>query len=263
MEVHHHPNLLHEKKPWKEYLLEGMMIFLAVFMGFIAENVREHIVEKNRVKDYVKEMVENLKYDTVRCDKNVARNALAMVGMDSLRAEVKQAIAGHIDGNKLYYLAMKYSGVINTAVFNTSAITELKNSGSLRLIDNKKLVLEISDYYERRVSAALSAEPTGQIGVLKTLNDEFFSMEYFDDMVAAADKIDNNFNTPYDYHQILLMKPAPQLLKTKPEDLRRFYNGLIEFELGLKNYDFFLTYVKQAAVPLMDDIRKEYNLKDE
>lgn len=239
------------------------MIFLAVFMGFIAENVREHIVDRNRVKDYVKEMVENLKYDTVRCNKNRARNAAAIVGMDSLRAELKQAIAGHINGNKLYYLGMKYSGEINTAVFNTSAITELKNSGSLRLIDDKKLVAEIADYYERRIHAVQEAIPTGRIETLKVLDDEFFSMEYFDDMLAAADKMDNNFNIPYDYHHILLMKPASRLLKTKPEDLRRLYNGLIEFELALKNYDFFLNYVKQAAVPLIDDIRKEYKLKDE
>ena len=41
MEVHHHPQLDHKHKPWKEYLLEGLMIFIAVMMGFIAENIRE------------------------------------------------------------------------------------------------------------------------------------------------------------------------------------------------------------------------------
>jgi hypothetical protein len=46
MEVHH-PHLAHKEKPWKEYLLEGLMIFLAVSMGFIAENIREHISEQN------------------------------------------------------------------------------------------------------------------------------------------------------------------------------------------------------------------------
>ncbi len=34
MEVHHHPHV--EKKSFKEYFLEGLMIFLAVTMGFIA-----------------------------------------------------------------------------------------------------------------------------------------------------------------------------------------------------------------------------------
>jgi hypothetical protein len=35
MEVHHHPDLHHEQKPWKEYILEFVMLFLAVTMGFL------------------------------------------------------------------------------------------------------------------------------------------------------------------------------------------------------------------------------------
>ena len=50
MEVHHHPKLDH--KPWKEYFLEGLMIFIAVCMGFIAENIREHISDKKKKSSY-------------------------------------------------------------------------------------------------------------------------------------------------------------------------------------------------------------------
>ncbi len=56
MEVHHHPHLEHKEKPWKEYLLEGLMIFLAVSLGFIAENIREHLSEENKKKELI-EMV--------------------------------------------------------------------------------------------------------------------------------------------------------------------------------------------------------------
>ena len=51
MEVAHHPDLHHKPKPWKEYFLEFLMIFLAVSMGFLAESLREHIVEKKREKE--------------------------------------------------------------------------------------------------------------------------------------------------------------------------------------------------------------------
>lgn len=36
MEVHHHPHI--ERKRFKEYFFEFLMIFLAVTLGFIAEN---------------------------------------------------------------------------------------------------------------------------------------------------------------------------------------------------------------------------------
>lgn len=42
MEVHHHQHISKHAKPWKEYLLEGLMIFIAVTLGYAAENMREH-----------------------------------------------------------------------------------------------------------------------------------------------------------------------------------------------------------------------------
>jgi hypothetical protein len=51
MEVHHHPHLTHKEKPWKEYLLEGLMIFIAVTMGFFAESIHETIREANLKKE--------------------------------------------------------------------------------------------------------------------------------------------------------------------------------------------------------------------
>ena len=48
MEVHHHPDLHHKPKKWKEYFLEFLMIFLAVTLGFFAENIREYFSEAKK-----------------------------------------------------------------------------------------------------------------------------------------------------------------------------------------------------------------------
>src|ERR1700683_5358243 len=64
MEVHHHPDLLHEPKKWKEYFLEFLMIFLAVTMGFFAENIREGISDKEKERKYMESMLVDLKKDT-------------------------------------------------------------------------------------------------------------------------------------------------------------------------------------------------------
>ena len=42
------------------------MIFLAVTMGFFAENLREHIGEKKKEKEYIKGIVSDLSSDTTR-----------------------------------------------------------------------------------------------------------------------------------------------------------------------------------------------------
>ena len=61
MEVHHHPHV--EKKGLKEYFLEFLMIFLAVTLGFFAENIREHFVDKTHEKEYIHSFYEDLSND--------------------------------------------------------------------------------------------------------------------------------------------------------------------------------------------------------
>ena len=54
METHaHHLHHVPGKKIW-HYFYEFLMLFLAVFFGFLAENLREHHVENLRAKEYAK-----------------------------------------------------------------------------------------------------------------------------------------------------------------------------------------------------------------
>ena len=62
MEVHHHSHTA--RKKWTHYFWEFLMLFLAVFCGFLAENKREHIVENHRAKDYAHSLYFDLKDDT-------------------------------------------------------------------------------------------------------------------------------------------------------------------------------------------------------
>ena len=63
MEVHKHPHNVMHKKKWGEYLLEFLMIFFAVFLGFLAENMREHKVEHARAKEFAVGLIRSLNAD--------------------------------------------------------------------------------------------------------------------------------------------------------------------------------------------------------
>src|SRR5664279_2784041 len=65
MEVHHHPDVHHKPKKWKEYFLEFIMIFLAVTLGFFAENFREHRVEREKERHIIESLIGCLASDTV------------------------------------------------------------------------------------------------------------------------------------------------------------------------------------------------------
>ena len=61
MEVHHHS---HKPKNWKEYISEFLMLFFAVFAGFLAESYLEYRTDRHKEHDYLVSMISDLKIDT-------------------------------------------------------------------------------------------------------------------------------------------------------------------------------------------------------
>ena len=84
MEVHKHPHHVTHKKKGIEYLLEFFMLFLAVFLGFVAENIREQQVEKNRELEFIKSLTTDLRDDIKSLDATIAFEHTAILKLDTL-----------------------------------------------------------------------------------------------------------------------------------------------------------------------------------
>jgi hypothetical protein len=88
MEVHHHPDLKHKKKHLKEYLIEFLMLFFAVTLGFLAENLREHISEKDRAGIYAKSLYEDFTTDATELHQLMKFTKEKINGIDSMEANL-------------------------------------------------------------------------------------------------------------------------------------------------------------------------------
>jgi len=66
METHAHDLHNVPSHGWKHYFFEFFMLFLAVFCGFLAENIREHQVEMRREREFITSLVSDLKDGTGR-----------------------------------------------------------------------------------------------------------------------------------------------------------------------------------------------------
>lgn len=64
MEVHHPHHPTHKKK-WSEYIIEFVMLFAAVTLGFFAENQREQYIERHRGIQFMESCMEDLSKDKV------------------------------------------------------------------------------------------------------------------------------------------------------------------------------------------------------
>ncbi len=145
MEVHHHPDLHHKPKPWKEYFLEFIMIFLAVTLGFFAENIREHFVEKKKEIETIATFKNELQKDTA------ILNSLINVYTPAHNFWTDSAIT-LINANKLKGNEKTIFTIITNAtawqLYSTPeiAMNILKNSGYYNLIENSELKKEILGY---------------------------------------------------------------------------------------------------------------------
>jgi hypothetical protein len=261
MEVHHHTHPPHGKKTWKNYFWEFLMLFLAVFCGFLAEYQLEHKIEEDRVEKYMHDMVENLKYDTTRVAVNLLLNREIRKDLDSFRYEIKNAISGQAKTNLLYYFSLKINDYSQVA-FNKSAITQLKNSGQLRLVKNDALVNEILDYYERKVYAAEIYQQNAQKAFedFATALNNVFSTTPFDFIATASDStFSQQMEDDYKRNISSVLKDQPlHLLNGDKATLEKLYTAVGNFEWSLINYNKFLNFSRQGAEKLMLHIEEVY-----
>ena len=137
MEVHHHS---HHPKKWKEYITEFIMLFAAVTLGFLAENFREHQIEKHREIQYLKNIHLDLERDILEIDRVSKRNT----ENQKLGQELAQLYGKgyQTDLPKFYYL-IKSLALRSYFQHSKNGIDQLKNAGGLRLIENDEIIKQI------------------------------------------------------------------------------------------------------------------------
>ncbi len=144
MEVHHHPDLHHKRKHFREYVLEFFMIFLAVTMGFFAESIREHYVEVRNTRQYLQtfrqELVTN-KRVFVRIDSIYGSIVPSQDSIIRIFFEKRENQDLHLMGR----LLRRVKRVLYPAI-DKAAYQAMVNSGGLKNLDNLTLKDSMSTY---------------------------------------------------------------------------------------------------------------------
>ena len=248
MEVHHPHHVTHKKK-WGEYLLEFFMLFLAVFLGFLAENQREHYIENQREKVYVKNLYEDLKSDTVSCLIFAKTNEEFSNSVDTLITLMKSPDRD-LHFSKIYFLARTATmiqGITLFLVFNQRTFTQMKNSGQLRLISNQQVADSISSYYNSLEVVQLQNESI----VNRTTDYMRIMGELFDAEVLF--KIWKERKEPPSQNL--------RLLTTDPIMVNKYLTAL-QYFYGTRNSQNILAQEQsKKAKNLIELIKKEYHLK--
>jgi hypothetical protein len=148
MEVHHHVHPAESgahtnRKKWTHYLWEFLMLFLAVFCGFLAEYQLEHKIEKDREKDYIVSLVEDLAADTSNLAYVIKRFDEKNLQLDTVLKMYQKLSIGYNDTLRRNLYAVQG---FPDFIYADRTMSQLKNSGAMRLISNKAAANAIADY---------------------------------------------------------------------------------------------------------------------
>jgi hypothetical protein len=249
MDVHHHPDLHHKKKKFREYFLEFLMIFLAVSLGFIAENLRQNIEDREKGRAFAKSLYDDLKVDSATLQYMVEFHKWKINKIDSfiLLMELPN-FEDHAPG--LYY----YQAHMDLQLtFNPTDITgqQLRNSGGLRYFKNPEIYNAISNYYNY-VNLYQVQVKERKIIFPTNLTAKLFRSDVLINLETITPDIKNSILNP----------PAEVKLVSRDKQTINEYlliTGNLKTATGLFYY-FLSGDIQSKLYHLLDILRKEYGL---
>ena len=120
------------------------MIFLAVTLGFIAENIRESISEHERAKAFAASMLKDLEADTAQLRPYRTYFDYAASNVDTLMQMLSSHDLKDIPTGKLYWYGL-WGGAHGLFIPNDATFQQMKSSGSLRYFD-KIIAYNVANY---------------------------------------------------------------------------------------------------------------------
>jgi predicted transcriptional regulator with HTH domain len=241
------------------------MLFFAVFLGFVAENLREKAGDRNKEKEYMHSMASDLQSDITDIDRVIRGLTYVIKGHDSLETMLSEVSSknDYEFYRKLYYANTAFTWNDVNVVFTESTISELKSSGNLRLIQNKALTDSILNYEETKTYGEGQHDYVRE-SLSKTY---FFATDIFD---ISCYKKYNDFLNGSDYGNRILfpyenvkhyISEKPQLLTTDKTMIKKYIRLVNNEKDQMVFYLVYVENIKQQAIRLFQQIKTQYHFQ--
>ena len=255
MEVHAHTHT--ERKKWIHYFWEFLMLFLAVFCGFLAENIREHRVEHLRAKEFAKSLVQDLQNDksAINVQKKSSEYFIALT--DSLLEHSKKRLEGRNAAEFSFYVRFMYWTV--PLSWNRATFEQIKNSGSLRYFKNYQLLEKLMKYdgLVNQIEGEFNNHQTRGNMLLALINKIIDPGYHHDLSKYRLLSFDTMSRDTREYYFSTEIEP----LETERAEIREMLNMTVVQQRNLRfNIDTCLQPAKELANELINDLKKEYHL---
>ena len=250
MEVHHHPHV--EKKGFKEYFLEFVMIFLAVTLGFFAESLREHINDNEKREQYIQSLVEDLQSDTARMNDIIRFDEAKITGLNSMYL-CYDTVTSNLNETSCMGLLIKYTKVNRPFLINDRTVSQLANAGGFRLLkkEDADSILAYERMYKNDHDFETTVYQEAQNNVRNTLN-ELASFKVISPLenVSSLNGADTGSST----------LNGPLLFSDDRALLNKWFNQLQLYVRVTKAQKTLLNILRDKATNLIDFYKSKHQL---
>ncbi len=260
MEVHHHAHTA--RKKWTHYFWEFLMLFLAVFCGFLAEYQLEHKIERDRAKELAKSFYEELKNDSAGIAEKYQKRIEMESSLQYLMNYFKDSSITNL--SKIFVVNFHHGVMFNIpTVFEPRMVVleQLKNSGSLRYFKNNELQKLVGD-----ISVAIqnvNERKAIEASYRQTYLTPFIIKHYDSDFESATRKMGaKNLIEFFRNYETSDIEIPFKLRKAEDFDAGETNNMLSLFAITYRGSRTlqFQKYIEVNA-ELLKLLRKEYHLK--
>jgi hypothetical protein len=238
MEVHHHAHT--SRKKWTHYFWEFLMLFLAVFCGFLAEYQLEHKIEKEKGMQYIRSFYNDLKTDTAEFTGLIDKYENKMNAL-SKRKECFDSLTGHTGSlNRCIVKLIRNCTSFPDFVNADQTLLQLKNAGGLRLLSQSDAD-SILDY-DKDVRLFITYETTGY-------QERQYNIREFLYSIRNYKSIELNNADP----------TIPALITNEPEKINHFFVMLSEYTAASNGHLLSLKKLKLKAAGLINYFKGKYH----
>ncbi len=246
MEVHAHTHT--PRKKWTDYFWEFIMLFLAVFCGFLAEYQLEHKIEKERGLQYIRSMYEDLKSDTANysdLENQYGQKISELTKAHNCYLLIRQKQAYNSCFKSLIVNAGSFPDLINA----DRTLQQLKNSGGLRLLSPEDA--DSITMYDAVVRKQVQAEHTDVQQTQNYLRDLYYQVLDYDAVNETLIRTDSTAN----------FEKFPLVKKGKEDELNRLFVTLGRYQYIMLIQRNNISKVKQRAESLLLYFKNKYKFE--